>query len=201
MTISLVIDTATSRTIVGVVDNGVVVFEEFHEGATDHGAAISNLVARALKSTKLIDQIVIGMGPGPFTGLRVGITFAQSFALARSIPWIGVCSLDAIRIDSTTKNIQIVSSQDSNQQTKSETINFDDYTVAIDARRKQMYWARYKNGVRVLGPSVDKPEDIATYVTNVYPDIDKLVALSAMQNVREPIYLRSPDAIPTAQRT
>jgi tRNA threonylcarbamoyl adenosine modification protein YeaZ len=201
MTISLVIDTATSRTIVGVVDNGVVVFEEFHEGATDHGTAISNLVARALKSTKLIDQIVVGMGPGPFTGLRVGITFAQSFALARSIPWIGVCSLDAIRIDSTTRNIQIVSSKDSNQQTMAETIDFDDYTVAIDARRKQMYWASYKNGVRVLGPSVDKPEHIATYVTNVYPDIDKLVALSAMQNVREPIYLRSPDAIPTAQRT
>jgi tRNA threonylcarbamoyl adenosine modification protein YeaZ len=201
MTISLVIDTATSRTIVGVVDNRVVVFEEFHEGATDHGTAISNLVARALKSTKLIDQIVVGMGPGPFTGLRVGITFAQSFALARSIPWIGVCSLDAIRIDSTTKNSQIVSSQDSNQQTMAETINFDDYTVAIDARRKQMYWARYKNGVRVLGPSVDKPEDIATYVTNVYPDIEKLVALSTTQNVREPIYLRSPDAIPTAQRT
>ena len=201
MTISLVIDTATSRTIVGVVDNGIVVFEEFHEGATDHGTAISNLVARALKSTKLIDQIVVGMGPGPFTGLRVGITFAQSFALARSIPWIGVCSLDAIRIDSTTKNIQIVSSQDLNQQTMTETIDFDDYTVAIDARRKQMYWASYKNGVRVLGPSVDKPEDIATYVTNVYPDIKKLVALSTTQNVREPIYLRSPDAIPTAQRT
>jgi len=201
MTISLVIDTATSRTIVGVVDNGVVVFEEFHEGATDHGTAISNLVARALKSTKLIDQIVVGMGPGPFTGLRVGITFAQSFALARSIPWIGVCSLDAIRIDSTTKNSQIVSSQDSNQQTMAETINFDDYTVAIDARRKQMYWASYKNGVRVLGPSVDKPENMGTYVTNVYPDIEKLVALSTTQNVREPIYLRSPDAIPTAQRT
>ena len=201
MTISLVIDTATSRTIVGVVDNGIVVFEEFNEGATDHGTAISNLVARALKSTKLIDQIVVGMGPGPFTGLRVGITFAQSFALARSIPWIGVCSLDAIRIDSTTKNIQIVSSKDSNQQTMAETIDFDDYIVAIDARRKQMYWASYKNGVRVLGPSVDKPEDIATYVTNVYPDIEKLVALSTTQNVREPIYLRSPDAIPTAQGT
>ena len=201
MTISLVVDTATSRTIVGVVDNGVVVFEEFHEGATDHGTAISNLVARALKSTKLIDQIVVGMGPGPFTGLRVGITFAQSFALARSIPWIGVCSLDAIRIDSTTKDSQRVISQDSNQQTMAETIDFDDYIVAIDARRKQMYWASYKNGVRVLGPSVDKPEDIATYVTNVYPDIEKLVALSTTQNVREPIYLRSPDAIPTAQGT
>jgi tRNA threonylcarbamoyl adenosine modification protein YeaZ len=184
MTISLAIDTATSRTIVGVVDNGIVVFEEFHEGATDHGTAISMLVARALKSTKLIDQVVIGMGPGPFTGLRVGITFAQSFALARSIPWIGVSSLDAIRIDSTTNDL-----------------NTDEYTVAIDARRKQIYWASYKDGERIKGPAVDKPEDVAPYITNVYPNIEKLVQLSATQNVREPIYLRSPDAIPTAERT
>ena len=184
MTVSLAIDTATSRTIVGIVDNGVVVFEEFHEGATDHGKAISELVTQALKSTKLVDQVVIGMGPGPFTGLRVGITFAQSFALARSIPWVGVCSLDAIRIDSSTHDLKT-----------------DEYTVAIDARRKQMYWASYKAGLRISGPAVDKPEDMATYVTNVYPDIEKLVQLSSTQNVREPIYLRSPDAIPTAERT
>jgi tRNA threonylcarbamoyl adenosine modification protein YeaZ len=184
MTISLAIDTATSRTIVGVVNNDISIFEEFHEGATDHGKAISELVAKALKATAIPDQVVIGMGPGPFTGLRVGITFAQSFALARSIPWIGVCSLDAIRIDSKTNNLSP-----------------DEYTVAIDARRKQMYWASYKAGLRISGPAVDKPEDIATYVTNVYPDIEKLVQLSSTQNIREPIYLRSPDAIPTAERT
>ena len=184
MTISLAIDTATTRTIVGVVDDGVVLFEEFHEGATDHGKAISQLVARALKSTKLIDQVVIGMGPGPFTGLRVGITFAQTFALARSIPWIGVCSLDAIRIDST-----------------SNILSTDEYTVAIDARRKQIYWASYKNGVRIKGPAVDKPEDIDEFITNLFPDVRKLVELSSTQNVREPIYLRSPDAMPTAERT
>jgi tRNA threonylcarbamoyl adenosine modification protein YeaZ len=184
MTISLAIDTATSRTIVGVVDDGVVLFEEFHEGATDHGKAISQLVAQALKSTKLIDQVVIGMGPGPFTGLRVGITYAQTFALARSIPWIGVCSLDAIRIDST-----------------SNILNTDEYTVAIDARRKQIYWASYKEGVRVKGPAVDRPEDIDEFITNLFPDVRKLVELSSTQNVKEPIYLRSPDAIPTAERT
>jgi len=184
MTISLAIDPATSRTIVGVVDNGVVVFEDFYEGAIDHGTAISKLVTRALKSTKLVDQVVIGMGPGPFTGLRVGITFAQSFALARSIPWIGVCSLDAIRINASTKDL-----------------NVDEYTVATDARRKQMYWASYKDGIRIKGPAVDKPGDIPTYITDVYPDIEKLVQLSSTQNVREPIYLRSPDAVPTAERT
>jgi tRNA threonylcarbamoyl adenosine modification protein YeaZ len=183
MTISLAIDTATSRTMVGVVDNSVVVFEEFHEGATDHGKAISELVAKALRATAIPDQVVIGMGPGPFTGLRVGITFAQSFALARSIPWIGVCSLDAIRIDSSTKDLST-----------------EEYTVAIDARRKQMYWASYKAGVRIKGPAVDKPEVIPGFITNVFPDVAKLVQLSSAQNVREPIYLRSPDAIPTAER-
>jgi tRNA threonylcarbamoyl adenosine modification protein YeaZ len=184
MTISLAIDTATSRTIVGVINNGVVVFEAFHEGATDHGKAISELVAKALKATAIPDQVVIGMGPGPFTGLRVGITFAQSFALARSFPWIGVCSLDAIRIDSTNNDL-----------------SKDEYTVAIDARRKQMYWASYKAGVRIKGPAVDKPEVISGFITNVFPDVAKLVELSSTQNVRDPIYLRSPDAIPTAQRT
>ena len=184
MTISLAIDTATSRTIVGIVNNGKVEFEQFHEGATDHGKAISELVAKALKATAIPDQVVIGMGPGPFTGLRVGITFAQSFALARSIPWVGVCSLDAIRIDSTINSLKA-----------------DEYTVATDARRKQMYWASYKAGVRIKGPDVDKPEEIDEFITNVFPDVRKLVELSSMQNVREPIYLRSPDAIPTAERT
>jgi tRNA threonylcarbamoyl adenosine modification protein YeaZ len=183
MTISLAIDTATSRTIVGVIDNGIAIFEEFHEGATDHGKAIPELVSKALKATAIPDQVVIGMGPGPFTGLRVGITFAQSFALARSIPWIGVCSLDAIRIDSTTNDLST-----------------DEYTVAIDARRKQIYWASYKAGVRIKGPAVDKPEDIEQFITNVFPDVTKLVELSSTQNVREPMYLRSPDAIPTAER-
>lgn len=201
MTISLAIDTATSRTIVGVVNNGIVEFEEFHEGAIDHGKAISELVAKALKATAIPDQVVVGMGPGPFTGLRVGIIFAQSFALARSIPWIGVCSLDAIRIDSTTKDARVFSSQALIQQSSTYDLNPDEYTVATDARRKQIYWARYIGGVRIKGPAVDKPDDIPEYITNVFPDVAKLVELSTTQNVREPIYLRSPDAIPTAERT
>jgi hypothetical protein len=64
-----------------------------------------------------------------------------------------------------------------------------------------MYWASYKAGVRINGPAIDKPEDIPGFITNVFPDTAKLVELSSTQNEREPIYLRSPDAIPTAQRT
>jgi tRNA threonylcarbamoyl adenosine modification protein YeaZ len=177
VTTSLAIDTATSRTIVAIVDEGKVLFENFHEGATDHGKAITELVVQALKVCPVPNQVVVGMGPGPFTGLRVGITFAHSFALARQIPVIGVCSLDAIDVD------------------KSE------YTVAIDARRKEIYWASYKDGVRVAGPAVNKPAEVDNYIIDVYPDMTKLVELSKTQNISEPMYLRRPDAVPTAERT
>jgi tRNA threonylcarbamoyl adenosine modification protein YeaZ len=177
MSISLAIDTSTSRTIVGVIQDGVMLFEKFHEGATDHGKAVSELVAEALRSTPPATEVVVGMGPGPFTGLRVGISFAQTFALARAIPVIGVCSLDAIAIEQS------------------------DYTVAVDARRKEIYWARYENGSRVDGPHVSKPDQVDGYIFDVYPDMKRLVSLSAHQKVTEPMYLRRPDAVPTAERT
>jgi tRNA threonylcarbamoyl adenosine modification protein YeaZ len=176
MTISLAIDTSTSKTIVGIIEDGAVLFEEAHEGATDHGRALSELVAKALKVSEPPHQVVVGMGPGPFTGLRVGIAFAQTFALARDIPMIGVCSLDAIKVDST------------------------EYTVAIDARRKEIYWASYKDGVRVDGPTVSKPAEVENFIIDLYPDMCKLVELSKSQNVTEPMYLRRPDAVPTAER-
>ena len=96
MRLSLAIDTSTSRTIVGIIDGTSVLFEKSHEGATDHGRALSELVAEALKASAPPQQVVVGMGPGPFTGLRVGISFAHTFGLARNIPVIGICSLDAI---------------------------------------------------------------------------------------------------------
>jgi tRNA threonylcarbamoyl adenosine modification protein YeaZ len=176
MSISIAIDTSTSRTIVAIVDEEKVLFESFHEGATDHGKALPELIAQALKVAPKPDRVVVGMGPGPFTGLRVGITFARTFAYARGIDLKGVCSLDAIAIDQS------------------------EYTVAVDARRKEIYWASYKDGVRVVGPSVNKPAEVAGYIFDVYPDMQKLVELSHSQNETEPIYLRRPDAVPTAER-
>lgn len=176
MTISLAIDTSTSRTIVGLVDGERVLFEEFSEGATDHGRAVSDLVAKALAGNPAPSQVVVGMGPGPFTGLRVGIAFARTFALSRGITVVGVCSLDAIEV------------------------NQDSYTVAIDARRKEIYWARYQNGVRVEGPSVNKPDEVDGFLIDLYPSVARLVHLAQSQNESEPFYLRRPDAVPTAER-
>ncbi len=177
MTISLAIDTSTSRTVVGLLDGEKVLFEKYSEGATDHGRAVSDLVAQALLNNPAPDQVVVGMGPGPFTGLRVGIAFARTFALSRGIPVIGVCSLDAI---DTGKS---------------------DYTVAIDARRKEIYWARYEGGKRVEGPSVNKPDEVSDFILDLYPNVISLIKLAEEQSVSEPFYLRRPDAVPTAERS
>jgi tRNA threonylcarbamoyl adenosine modification protein YeaZ len=180
MTISLTIDTATAQTIVGLLDGDAVIFHEVHIGATDHGRAVSDLVARALAAGPAPDQVIVGMGPGPFTGLRVGIAFAQSFALAREIPVIGICSLDAI-------DIQV-------------EIDHEDYIAAIDARRKEIYWARYQGGKRVEGPSVSKPDEVEGFIIDQYPSPAKMVELAKGENFTEPLYLRRPDAVATVDR-
>ena len=176
MTVSLVIDTATSRTVVGLVRDGDIVWQGFHDGATDHGNAVADLVKQALTAGVNPDRVVVGMGPGPFTGLRVGIAFARAFAAARNIEVVGICSLDAIVVDS------------------------DEYIVAIDARRKEIYWATYKSGDRVEGPAVNFPADVTDYIIDLYPDITRMVELSVATNYAEPFYLRRPDAVATADR-
>jgi tRNA threonylcarbamoyl adenosine modification protein YeaZ len=176
MTTTLVIDTSTSRTIVGITKDSEVLWQGFHDGATDHGNAIADLVKQAMGQGVNPDRVVVGMGPGPFTGLRVGIAFARAFAAARNLPVIGICSLDALVVDE------------------------DEYTVAIDARRKEIYWARYRDGVRIEGPAVNFPADVDGYILDLYPNVVRLVELSHSQNVSEPFYLRRPDAVATADR-
>ena len=173
----LAIDTSTSRTSVAVIQSDSVLFSGYKDGATAHGPSLPALVQEALAISD-VDEVVVGMGPGPFTGLRVGIAFAQSFALARGIPVRGVCSLDAIAAQ----------------------INDNDFIVTVDARRKEVYWARYTDGVRVGEPAVNFPSDVsgAPIHADLFPDMQSLVKLPG--NITEPIYLRRPDAVATADR-
>ena len=173
----LAIDTSTSRTSVAIIENGTVVYSGYRDGATAHGPSLPALVQEGLAVSD-VDQVVVGMGPGPFTGLRVGIAFAQSFALAREIPVRGVCSLDAIATQ----------------------ISDDDFIITVDARRKEVYWARYTNGVRAGQPAVNFPADVtgAPIHADLFPDMVSLVNLKG--NITEPIYLRRPDAVATADR-
>jgi tRNA threonylcarbamoyl adenosine modification protein YeaZ len=173
----LAIDTSTSRTCVAVIKSGLVVYSGFRDGATAHGPSLPALVQEALAISE-VDEVVVGMGPGPFTGLRVGIAFAQSFALAREIPVRGVCSLDAIAAQ----------------------IDESDFIITVDARRKEVYWARYTNGDRVGEPAVNFPADVAgaPIHADLFPDMEALVNLPS--DITEPIYLRRPDAVATVDR-
>ena len=75
------------RTTVALVENGKILAEEHHDDPIAHGEVLPSLVERVLKVNNKVNEVVVGMGPGPFTGLRVGIVFGQSFAYARGIPW------------------------------------------------------------------------------------------------------------------
>jgi tRNA threonylcarbamoyl adenosine modification protein YeaZ len=107
-----------------------------------HGELLAPAVLEALTdagaSGRDLAAIVAGLGPGPFTGLRVGLMTAAAMGQALGIPVYGVCSLDAIgtRARATT-------------------------LVATDARRKEIYWAVYRGGVALTEPAVDRPERVA----------------------------------------
>ena len=177
MSVILAIDTSTDRTSVAIVRDGKPLVELNHDDPLAHGEILPKLVKEALLAENKIDCVAIGMGPGPFTGLRVGIAFGQSFALGRGIPWIGVSSLDAIAVD----------------------VGEEDFIVAIDARRKELFWARYFEGKRISEPAVNVHqivEELGVHIVRRPPTALAIAELSTTQNLREPSYIRRPDAYP-----
>ena len=181
MSTVLAIDTSTSRTSVALIAGDKVLFNEFHEDPLAHGEVLPVLVAKAMLQNVGIDLVAVGMGPGPFTGLRVGIAFAQSFALGMNVKWHGVCSLDAMAASITEK----------------------DFVVSTDARRKERFWARYQDGKRVNEPQVGKASELEKLGIPVFnegdyfPDPIKLAKLALSQVlIDQPIYVRKPDAYP-----
>jgi tRNA threonylcarbamoyl adenosine modification protein YeaZ len=100
--------------------------------------AISAVLAAAGVGSRDLGAVVVGLGPGPFTGLRVGLATAAAVGQALSIPTYGVCSLDAIGAASRSATL-----------------------VATDARRKEIYWAIYRGGVALTEPAVDRPARVA----------------------------------------
>jgi tRNA threonylcarbamoyl adenosine modification protein YeaZ/ribosomal-protein-alanine acetyltransferase len=178
----LLVDTSTARTSVAIVGDGKTLFASHHDGALSHGEALPELVAQGLKIESKINQVIVGMGPGPFTGLRAGISFAQSFALGRGISWQGICSLDAI----------------------ASQISESDFIVAIDARRKEVFYARYTNGLRIGEPKVCQPSQLAAFdipiygdASNQFPDPTAFIAIAESGTTYlQPIYVRRPDAYP-----
>ena len=137
----LAIDTSTPAVTAGVVADGDLLAERVTVDPRAHAERITPNVLGALtdagREMAHLGAVVVGCGPGPFTGLRVGMATAAAYGHALGIPVYGVCSLDAI-----------------GGQTSGETL------VVTDARRREVYWARYRDGVRIDGPAVSAPADV-----------------------------------------
>ena len=189
-TVILAIDTATPAVTAGIVRlEGVeVLAERVTVDPRAHAEQLTPNVLGALADAGLtvddLSAVVVGCGPGPFTGLRVGMASAAAYGHALGIPVHGVCSLDAIGVHTT-----------------------GDTLVVTDARRREVYWARYRDGVRVDGPAVDAPTDVPGAVDAfarppVYPTASGLVRAvvdwTAQPEPLIPLYLRRPDAKPSA---
>jgi tRNA threonylcarbamoyl adenosine modification protein YeaZ len=188
----LAIDTATPAVTAGIVrlDGAHVLAERVTVDPRAHAEQLTPNVLGALADAGLnvtdLDAVVVGCGPGPFTGLRVGMASAAAYGHALGIPVYGVCSLDAIGIESTATT--------------------SDVLVVTDARRREVYWARYRDGVRIEGPAVDAPADVpgaedALTRPPVYPTVSGLVRAvvdwTAEPAPLVPLYLRRPDAKPS----
>jgi tRNA threonylcarbamoyl adenosine modification protein YeaZ len=211
----LVVDSATPAVTAALARIGAEV-EVVAQRVTVDGRAHGELLAPQIDAVLAeagatpgdLDAIVAGVGPGPFTGLRVGLVTAVALGQALARPTYGVCSLDGIGYGRPGRVL-----------------------VATDARRKEVYWAVYADGVRVSGPAVGRPEAVATEVAGVeraigdgalkyadalgipvnaerrYPQAAALAALAA-DRVRDkapsepltPLYLRRPDATLPGER-
>ncbi|QZY28562.1 tRNA (adenosine(37)-N6)-threonylcarbamoyltransferase complex dimerization subunit type 1 TsaB [Nocardioides coralli] len=200
----LAFDTATPTVTVAVHDGTDVVAELASEQTMRHGEQLAPLVERALQQVGIVRQdltaIAVGVGPGPFTGLRVGLVTARTLGFVLEIPVYGVCTLDVLAVEAVDTGSVI-----------------GDFVVATDARRKEVYLASYdEEGTRLAGPVVDKPADLATDAQVVgegaalYPDhfptgvrplrpsagwLARTVAGERAElRDPEPLYLRRPDA-------
>ncbi|MFG3018159.1 tRNA (adenosine(37)-N6)-threonylcarbamoyltransferase complex dimerization subunit type 1 TsaB [Streptomyces sp. NPDC048254] len=203
----LALDTATPAVTVALHDGEAVIASSSQVDARRHGElllpAVDRVLAEAGVRLDAVTGIVTGVGPGPYTGLRVGLMTADTFGLALGVPVHGLCTLDGLAYAADVEE--------------------GPFVVATDARRKEVYWATYADSrTRLTDPAVDRPADIAEQVAGMpavgagamlYPGTFPVVhapehvsaaALASLAVERlaageelpapRPLYLRRPDA-------
>jgi tRNA threonylcarbamoyl adenosine modification protein YeaZ len=214
----VVVDSATPAVTAALVEVAGaevrVLAERRTVDARAHGELLAPEVDAVLRAAgarpRDLAAVVAGLGPGPFTGLRVGLVTAAALGQALTIPTYGVCSLDAIAYGQEGTVL-----------------------VATDARRREVYWGIYRDGARVTGPAVEAPALVAKHAMELdataaigegahryadvlglpvrdeprYPPPLALAALAA-DRIRTraasegltPLYLRRPDAVQPGTR-
>ncbi|AAT89708.1 tRNA threonylcarbamoyladenosine biosynthesis protein TsaB [Leifsonia xyli subsp. xyli] len=197
----LAIDTSAGTSVAVVDRDGGVLADVMETDTRRHAEVIGVLVSAALDAAGVapaaLSGVVAGMGPGPFTGLRVGIAAAQAFAFGLGRPLLPVVSHDAVAFERYGAGHE------------------GPLLVVTDARRRERYWTAYSGveasglPVRFDGPGLDKPDALP------HPGVSRFDAeavsagrLGTLAELRfaaglpfdadEPLYLRSPDVTPSA---
>jgi tRNA threonylcarbamoyl adenosine modification protein YeaZ len=202
----LALDTATPAVTVALHDGSAVIAEMSAVDPRRHGEMLAVFIDQALRKAGAgradLTAIAVGTGPGPYTGLRAGVVTARVLGSALRIRTDGICSLDVIAAQAVAG------------------AGGSDFLVATDARRREVYWARYTaDGERAAGPYVGPPADLrgdlpvagegAVLYRELgggpleprYPAAGQLACLAVGRisaglppGPAEPLYLRRPDA-------
>jgi tRNA threonylcarbamoyladenosine biosynthesis protein TsaB len=221
-------DTATPAVSVALHDGERVISAASALDARRHSELLVPMIAKVLADAGVprgdLDAVAVGVGPGPYTGLRVGVVTARVLGSVLGLPVHGVCSLDIIAVAARGS----VGGASSGASTACPGREF---LVATDARRQEVYWARYDvAGRRVAGPHVGRaclipgaaglpvagaggplyPEAFGEVFGPACPDAGVLCGLVARSSAArssaapsagrppllaaEPLYLRRPDA-------
>ena len=197
------IDTSLGTAVAAIARDGEVLADEQSANPLGHAEVIGDLLRRATAGMPAPSHVAIGTGPGPFTGLRVGIATARAYALGRGIPAVPVPSHDGIALGLLL----------SDALTGIDTGRF---AVVTDARRKEFAYSVYEGTdddglpVRVSGAQLSPRDDLdarldaagarrydATTVSAAMIALAAARALAAGRTLAdsEPLYLRSPDVV------
>ena len=197
----LAIDTSAGTAVAIVDRDGGILAEHSSDDTRRHAEVIDGLITACLEKSGVavsaLSGVAVGMGPGPFTGLRVGIAAARAFAFGAGKPVVPVVSHDAIAFGLAEPTL-----------------------VVTDARRREIYWSAYAGSdaaglpVRVSGPGLCKPAELEAAVPDFsrYRRLDAetvsaasvgLLAEGLYANKRafagdQALYLRSPDVTVSA---
>jgi tRNA threonylcarbamoyl adenosine modification protein YeaZ len=229
----LAFDTATAAVTVALHDGAAVVAAESAIDARRHGELLAVFIDKVLRNVGAgradLTAVAVGTGPGPYTGLRAGLVTAKVLGSALQIRTDGFCSLDVIAAEAATAATTGAIATTRATTTRATMTGTatpaagrvgSEFLVATDARRREVYWARYSRaGERTEGPLVGRPADlpaglpVAGEGPALYPELavqplapayPSAACLAAMAVARiaageaprspEPLYLRRPDA-------
>ena len=197
----LAIDTSAGTSVAVVDRDAGVLAERSSPDTRGHAEVVGRFIRECLDasgvSVTALSGVAVGMGPGPFTGLRVGIAAARAFAFGAGKPVVPVVSHDAIAFGLVEPTL-----------------------IVTDARRREIYWAAYAGSdevglpIRAHGPALCKPDELADVVPGFagYTRLDAATVSAASVGLLaeglflhkrafagdEALYLRSPDVTMSA---